>query len=135
MSQGILWATLSSDSIEALEKVITRPNGMIAPKHFHITLIFNVDKDDLRCQQMLGKILTLKVSEVRYNHEIMAISVNLSKTGLTSCKQSPHITWGLTPGTPPVKSDEILENSNNSILFTPTQVQVEVEFFEFPQKK
>lgn len=65
----------------------------------------------------------------------MAIPVNLSESGLTSSKLSPHITWGHTPGAPPVKSDVTLENSNNSTLFKPKQVQVTVEFFEFPPRK
>lgn len=109
-------------------------------EHFHVTLAYNVTKDDkpayLVAQVAHGKTFefgtyTIIVKGLAYNDKCAALVVDVK--GMEYCSRHPHITLATAEGVPPVYSNEMLAGVDGAYNFLPLEAELEgtLEFFQF----
>jgi hypothetical protein len=134
MTKGILWATLSEDSINDLSSQIIKCGNiyysdLIPPYHYHITLYHGIEVNHPEVQRTLGLQKTIIVDRLCFDSKIAAIPVNLFGSDLSSININPHITWLLAPEVLAFESNKMLSEIHNVYYFPPTNINVILEYF------
>ena len=122
--QGILWITVNRNDLPA--------GRYTDAKHHHVTLKFNVDRDDVA--NLIGKKVTLYCSDVCWDDNIEAIPVIMLSEWAGICQnQHPHITLSHREGIKPVQSNTMLAGDHEKNVLG-IVIEGVTEFFEFKPK-
>jgi len=122
----LIWLTLTSDAVKALERVL--PYKYEEKFQAHVTIDWDVSPKEY--QKISGKKVSFEVSKPFWDEEIQAIAVDMQNSEIKSVNKYLHITWSARKGVHPFQSNCMLHFKPNSQTFKNTKIETFLEIIE-----
>lgn len=125
--KGILWLSAVN------QQPPVAPMFSCKAKHFHVTLEFGVNWDDIALKGRIGETVMVEILENCFSVDgtIQALRVKLPPDFAAHCKNKhPHMTISMAQGVKPVESNSML-NSEHMFEHVNEVIETVLQFHQF----